>query len=182
MRSLLFLLLFISVAGQAQLKSYVLTRRGDTLNKVDVKGLKQGPWTVSVPESRGERAYEEEGYYDNDLREGIWKRYTLEGVKIAEENYRWGKLNGRQQYFNYNGGLLREEHWRALDPSKAYDTVAVYDLRDPDKLVDRVVVKNEGPSMKHGSFTYYEPRSGNVILVENYIMNKLQEADSTKKK
>ncbi|MBK8310654.1 MAG: hypothetical protein IPL04_06880 [Chitinophagaceae bacterium] len=45
------------------------------------------------------------------------KRYSLEGVKIAEENYRWGKLHGKQQYFTYNGGLEREESWRAIDPA-----------------------------------------------------------------
>jgi hypothetical protein len=182
MRSITIVFLFISLLGQAQLKSYVLGRRGDTLNRVDQHNFKQGPWVISVPEYRGERAYEEEGNFINDLKEGIWKRFSMEGVKIAEENYRWGKLNGKQQYFSYNGGLMRIESWRALDPSKAYDTVSVYDLKDPDKEIDRVAVKNEGPPMKHGVFTYYDPRTGNVLLVENYIMNKLQDPELPVKK
>src|SRR5690242_18512994 len=99
MRLILALLLLISVNGMAQWKSFVLNSRGDTLNRVDLKGLKQGPWSIHVDDLRGERGYEEEGYFENDLKEGTWKRYSLEGVKIAEENYRWGKLNGKQNYY-----------------------------------------------------------------------------------
>ena len=170
-----FLLLGQSVLLQAQWKSYILSRGGDTLNRVDLNSKKQGPWVVAVPEIRGERGYEEEGYFTNDQREGLWKRFSLEGVKIAEENYRWGKLNGKQLYFSYNGGLIREEQWRAMDPAVAFDTVAVYDLKDPDKRVGEVIVKNEGISMRHGRFVHYDPRTGRVLLVENYVMNKLQE-------
>lgn len=176
----LFLLLFvlISTNGIAQpWKSYLLTKRGDTLNRVDMEGLRQGPWSVSVPDLRGERGYEEEGYFENDLKEGVWKKFSLEGVKIAEENYRWGKLNGKQQYFTYNGGLLRVENWRAMDPKKAYDTVAVYDIKDPNKVKDWVVVKNEGVSVKHGKWFYYDPREGTVEATETYVMNKLQTDD-----
>ena len=170
-----FLLLGQSVLLQAQWKSYILSRGGDTLNRMDLNSKKQGPWVVTVPEIRGERGYEEEGYFTNDQREGLWKRFSLEGVKIAEENYRWGKLNGKQLYFSYNGGLIREEQWRAMDPAVAFDTVAVYDLKDPDKRVGEVIVKNEGISMRHGRFVHYDPRTGRVLLVENYVMNKLQE-------
>lgn len=170
-----FLLLGQSVLLSAQWKSYILSRGGDTLNRVDLNSKKQGPWVVAVPEIRGERGYEEEGYFANDQREGLWKRFSLEGVKIAEENYRWGKLNGKQRYFSYGGGLIREEQWRAMDPEVAFDTVAVYDLKDPDKRVGEVIVKNEGISMRHGRFVHYDPRTGRVLLVENYVMNKLQE-------
>jgi hypothetical protein len=172
-------LLFQPTLLFAQWKSFILSPRGDTLNRVDQQNKKQGPWTVAVPELRGERGYEEEGYFLNDQKEGVWKRYSLEGVKIAEENYRWGKLNGNQRYFSYNGGLIREEQWRAMDPAIAYDTVAVYDLKDPDKQIDQVVVKNEGLSLRHGRTVHYDPRTGRVLLLENYVMNKLQADSST---
>ena len=45
----------------AQWKSFLLSRRGDTLNRVDPSDRKQGPWVESVTELRGERGYEEEG-------------------------------------------------------------------------------------------------------------------------
>lgn len=179
MRLLLILSIFISTSGMAQLKSYMLSPRGDTLNRVDMKGRKQGPWVIKVPDLRGERGYEEEGYFVDDVKEGTWKRFSLEGVKIAEENYRWGKLSGVQKYYTYNGGLLRTESWRALDPANAFDTVAVYDINDPTKEVGRVVVKNEGVSLKHGKWTYYDPREGTVEASENYVLGKLQTDDNT---
>lgn len=173
MRSLLFFFLLISLSSPAQLKSYILSVKGDTLNRVDMKGLKQGPWVVHIDNLRGERGYEEEGYYENGAKEGTWKRYSLEGIKIAEENYRWGKLNGRSKYFTYNGGLLREESWRAIDPAIAYDTVPVYDLHDPTKIRERAVVKNEGVSLKHGEWTYYDPAEGTIVKTEKYQLGKL---------
>ena len=179
MRVIGVLFLLISLSGDAQWKDYILSVRGDTLNRVDMKGRKQGPWVVKVPDLRGERGYEEEGMYMDDLKDGEWKKFSLEGVKIAQENYRWGKLNGRQQYFTYNGGLLREESWRAIDPSQAYDTVAIFDLKDPSLKIGDVVVKNDGISMKHGKWVYYDPREGRVEATEHYIMNKLQTEDGS---
>lgn len=179
MRLIVVLFLLISVSGSAQWKSFILTPKGDTLNRVDMKGLKQGPWSVTVPDLRGERGYEEEGYFENGHKEGEWKKFSLDGVKIAQETYRWGKLHGKQQYFTYNGGLLREESWRAVDPARAFDTVSVYDLKDPDKEIDRVVVKNDGVAMKHGKWLYYDPREGTIEATEYYVMNKLQTEDNT---
>jgi hypothetical protein len=127
-----------------------------------------------MPDLRGERGYEEEGVFENDIKEGTWKKFSLDGIKIAEENYRWGKLNGKQYYFTYNGGLLREESWRAMDPKIAFDTVDIYDLHDPTKIKEHAIIKNEGYSMKHGKWTYYDPVEGTVTNTENYWMNKLR--------
>ena len=77
MRFIFLLLLFISTSGMAQWKSFTLNKRGDTLNRVDLQGRKQGPWTINVPDLRGERGYEEEGYFENDLKEGTWKKFSL---------------------------------------------------------------------------------------------------------
>lgn len=159
--------------GFGQWKSFIISVKGDTLNRVDLDGKKQGPWLIHVDDLRGERGYEEEGYFENDLKEGTWKRYSLQGIKIAEENYRWGKLNGRSKYYTYNGGLAREESWRAMDPGRKYDTVAVYDINDPTKIVDMVVVKNEGYAIKHGTWNYYDPAEGVIVQTERYQLNKL---------
>ncbi|MBL7741046.1 MAG: hypothetical protein JNK14_17625 [Chitinophagaceae bacterium] len=173
MRAILCLVLLFSLSSSAQWKDFIISVRGDTLNRVDMNGKKQGPWFVNVPDLRGERGYEEEGYFENDLKEGTWKRFSLQGIKIAEENYRWGKLNGRSRYYTYNGGLQREESWRAMDPLRQYDTVAVYDLKDPTKMIGEVVVKNEGISIKHGTWNYYDPVEGVIVQTEKYQLNKL---------
>lgn len=173
MRFIFCLVLLISLNSFGQWKDYIIGARGDTLNRVDMKGKKQGPWVIHVDDLRGEKGYEEEGYFENDLREGAWKRYSLQGIKIAEESYRWGKLNGKSQYFTYNGGLLREESWRAMDPANLYDTVAVYDVNDMTKVIDWVVVKNEGVALKHGEWKYYNPAESTIEKTERYQLNKL---------
>ncbi|NOT52367.1 MAG: hypothetical protein HOP10_13945 [Chitinophagaceae bacterium] len=177
MRVIILFFLLISINGYSQWKSYKIGIRGDTLNRVDMKGLKQGPWVIQVPGLRGERGYEEEGYFVDDNKEGNWKRFSLEGIKIAEENYHWGKLHGKQQYFTYNGGLMREESWRAMDPAIAFDTVAVYDLKDPTKIKEYAVVKNDGHAVKHGRWAYYDPVEGIETGTENYWLGKIRTED-----
>jgi antitoxin component YwqK of YwqJK toxin-antitoxin module len=175
MRLLAVLFLFCGVQSMAQWKSFELSPRGDTLNRIDKQGMRQGPWVIAVPELRGERGYEEQGYFVNDKKEGEWTKFSIEGIKIADEQYRWGLLNGRQKYYTPFGGLARTESWRALDPANAFDTVLVYDLNDPNKVIGQVVVKNEGASFKHGPFVYYDPRTGKVEQKVEYVMNKLKE-------
>ena len=141
MRYLFFLLLFASVGANAQLKSFTLSQRGDTLNRVDAKGLKQGPWIIHVDALRGEPGYEEEGYFVDGKKEGRWVVYSLQGDKVAIENYGWGQKDGRCQYFNQMEDLIREESWLAIDPKNPYDTVAITDLKDPTKIVRYEIVK-----------------------------------------
>lgn len=174
MRLLTGLFLFWTLQAGAQWRSFELSPRGDTLNRVDLFGKRQGPWYLSVPELRGERGYEEQGYFVDDKKEGEWSRFSPEGILIAEEKYRWGLLNGLQKYYTPFGGLMRTESWRAIDPKNASDTVLVYDLNDPNKVVGAVVVKNEGASFRNGLFTYYDPRTGKVEQQLEYVMNRLK--------
>lgn len=178
MRFLFLILLLISINGFSQWKSYIISVRGDTLNRIDLNGKKQGPWSIHVDDLRGERGYEEEGYFENDKKEGTWRRYSLEGDKIAEENYRWGNKDGKCTYYTYTGGLLRVESWKAVNPDNPMDTVNVYDVKDPTKVVDRVVVKLTGFTLKHGLWTYYDPYEGTVESTERYWLDKLVTDDN----
>lgn len=172
-RLLLPLLILFSVSAPAQYKSFRIGIKGDTLNIVDSKGLKQGKWTIHVDPLRGEPGYEEEGSYVNDRKEGLWRRYNLMDDLVATENYRWGNKNGICRYFTL-AGLEREESWRAFNPNKPYDTIDVADLKDPNKY-ERVVVKNEGSSLRHGTWKYYYPPTGKLISTEAYFLDQLQE-------
>lgn len=175
MRLLFALLLFVSTTGFSQpWKDFIISVRGDTLNRVDMKGLKQGPWVIHVDALRGEQGYDEQGYFVDDKKDGLWLQFNLMGDKIAEENYRYGAKNGKSRYYTMNGGLYREESWRAIDPKKTMDTVDVLDVRDPSKVIDRVVVKVEGTTNKHGVWTYYEPVWGTIQKRERYFLDKLQ--------
>src|SRR5687768_10637281 len=173
MRWLLICFLLISFTGYGQLKDYTISVKGDTLNAVDIKGLKHGKWIHRYDEVRGEPGFEEEGEYLDGRKEGIWRKYTLMGDLIAIETYRWGYKDGVSQYFNALGELLREESWKALNPDKQYDTI---DVEDIDNLNNykRVVVKNEGAGIRHGAWKYYDPISGFVNKTEIYVLGALQ--------
>ena len=177
MRYLFALLLFVSATAQAQWKNYIIGVKGDTLNRVDMKGLKQGPWVVHVDDLRGERGYEEEGVFQNDKKEGMWRRFSLEGDLIAVENYRFGFKDGKNTYFNYQGELVREESWRAIDPKSPYDTVNVYDLNDPNKIVGKQVIKLEPNSYKNGTWKFYDPQMGTIEKTEQWVMDKPKEKE-----
>lgn len=172
MRFIIAFLLLTSLNASAQWKDYIISVRGDTLNRVDLKGMKQGPWVIHVDELRGEPGYDEQGYFLNDKKDGRWVRFSLQGDKIAEENYRWGHLDGKAKYYTRIGELLREENWRAVDPTRTYDTVDVNDINDPTKVLDRVIVKLEGSTMRHGTWTYYDPEFGTIIKTEEFWMDR----------
>lgn len=171
-RSVLFLLL-ISLTAGAQYKTYRLSDKGDTLNAVDLKGQKQGKWSVRMPALRGQPAYEEEGVYVNDRKEGTWMRYNLMGDPLAVENYKWGNKNGICRYFT-PFGIEREESWRAINPDKGFDTIDVRDPIDPNKY-EKVIVKNEGNSLRHGTWKYYDPTKGRLLSTESYFLDRLRD-------
>jgi hypothetical protein len=174
MRFFIILPLFISLTATSQWKKFIISVKGDTLNRIDQLDRKQGPWVIHQDELRGEQGYDEQGYFIDDNKDGVWVRFSLTGDKIAAENYRWGVLDGKAQYWNRTGGLLREEYWRAVDPSKTMDTVNVYDVIDPNKVVDRVVVKLDNLTYKHGTWKYYDPEWGTVVKTEVYFLDKLK--------
>ncbi len=178
MKYLLLISLVISVQGYSQWKNYIISVNGDTLNRVDRDNKKQGPWSVRLEELRGEPGFEEQGYYENDKKQGKWVRFSLMGDKIAEENYKWGALDGKVKYYTRTGALIREESWRAIEPGKNRDTVDVLDIHDPTKVIDRVVVEVEGLTVKHGTWTYYDPEWGSIIKSENWWMDKLKTGDA----
>jgi antitoxin component YwqK of YwqJK toxin-antitoxin module len=177
MRWIVFVCLMFSISANAQLKSFIIGVKGDTLNRVDQNGFKQGRWVSHVDALRGEPGYEEEGVYKDDKKEGVWRRYSLEGDLIAIENYKWGYKNGQCEYFNLFG-RVREESWKAIDPKNPYDTIDVPDLNSD--VVYKRVIKVDAFTVKHGTWNYYDPQTGALVKSEEYILDKLQ--DPSKKK
>lgn len=178
MKWLFFSLIFISFSASSQCKSYRLTNNGDTINCINENDLKQGKWSVKVEGVRGEPGYEEEGFYKDGKKEGVWRVYTSMGDLFAVERYRWGNKDGKNQYYSISGPV-REESWKAVNPANPYDTVDVVDPVDPYK-VERRVVKIEGTAVKHGIWKYFDNSSGAIIKTENYFLDKLE--DPTKMK
>jgi antitoxin component YwqK of YwqJK toxin-antitoxin module len=178
MRSILFVFLLFSISSFAQWKDYKLTSTGDTLNRVDKLDRRWGPWKLHYDNVRGEPGYEEEGWYEKNLKEGEWRLYSLQGDLVGVEYYKWGMKDSVCRYFTKNGELMAEQRWKAFNPAKQYDT---FDVEDPDKLnsYHTVIVKNEGAAVKHGIWNYYDPATGRVIKSELYEFGKLEQEAKT---
>jgi len=170
----LALVLFSSVTTvQAQYKTFRLTAEGDTINAITNDGLKHGKWVTHVDEVRGEPGYEEEGVYVKGKKDGIWRKYTLNGDIIAVEFYRYGGMDGVQQYYTFLGDLVREESWRSYNPDAPYDTIPVYGDGNGE-IIDFKIVKAEQYSVRHGEWKYFDPGTGRIVKTETYFRGHLE--------
>ncbi|HMJ47660.1 MAG TPA: hypothetical protein VK498_10030 [Ferruginibacter sp.] len=166
--------------GMAQYKTFSLNSKGDTINAVTQKGVKHGKWVIHVDELRGEPGFEEEGIFKNGVKEGIWRKYNLEGDLVAIEHFKNGGKHGLQQYYTYLGDLVREESWKGYDPDAPYDTIAVYGTGS-NEIVDYRIVKAEQYSVKNGEWKYYDPGTGQLVKTEQWERNNLVLPEAPKK-
>jgi hypothetical protein len=171
-------IILLSSEGEAQCKEFFIASNGDTLNCIDVTGIKRGKWINHYDELRGEPGYEEEGVYINGEKTGVWRVFSLQGDLIGVENYKLGFKHGIQKYFDFSGRLLREESWLAYDPANPYETVDVYDINNPNKVY-RVQVKVEGSTVPHGIWKTYDPDTQKIIEKTNYILGKVDDGTGT---
>jgi hypothetical protein len=165
------LLFFFVIDGSAQFKDYSLSPKGDTLNAIDKKDLKQGKWVITVGEIRGEPGYEEEGAYKDGKKEGVWRRYNTTGDIIAIENYRFGGKDGLQEYFSFLGDVQRQEEWRGYNPDAPYDTIPVYGTGS-NEILSYKIVKAEQYSVPHGEWKYFDA-GGRLTKFEKYDRGQL---------
>lgn len=173
----LFSILFYTSLS-AQCKTFKLTSKGDTINCTEANGVKRGKWKIEIPPIRGERGYIEEGVFINDKKEGTWRRFNLLGDPMAIENYKWGLKNGISSYYTIQG-IEREESWKAIDPSKPYDTIDVQDINNPN-MYEKVIVKTTGASLKHGTWKIFDPYTGQKLRTEHWILDVLQDPNAKK--
>jgi hypothetical protein len=173
MKFLILPLLIISFHANSQCKSSKVAANGETINCIDNNDKKQGKWSEKIESLRGEPGYDAEGSYKDGKKEGVWRLYTTMGDLFAIERYRWGNKDGVSQYYNI-AGIVREESWKAVNPENPYDTVDVIDPIDPTKI-SRRVIKIEGTAVKHGTWKYYDSRTGGIEKTDKYFLNKLQD-------
>lgn len=178
MRWISVLLILFSVNGYGQWKDYKLNANGDTLNRIDMKDRKQGPWINRYESVRGEPGYEEEGWYRYNRKEGEWRLFSMQGDLVGIEYYKWDMKDSVCRYFNKHGELKLEQSWKAINPDKPYDTILVEDLDKLDSY-NTVVIKNEGASLKHGVWKYYDTETGTLIRTERYMFGKLENEKAT---
>ena len=168
----LFLLLLLQTGVNAQLKSFKISAKGDTINKIDKKNRMQGKWVIKKDALRGEPGYEEEGIYKDSLKEGVFRKYTLDGDVLGYETFLHGAKDGSQQYYTPLGVLLREESWRGFNKDSPYDTIPIYGTGSGE-IIEMRVVKAIPYSVKQGEWKYYEAVSGELIKSEMWDRNNL---------
>jgi antitoxin component YwqK of YwqJK toxin-antitoxin module len=87
----------------------------DTLNRVDVHGMKQGWWKVTAPKvekpdySNGQLI--EEGRYTDSKRIGRWKRYWPNGQVMSEITYVSGRPKGEYRTYYPSGKVEEQGTW-----------------------------------------------------------------------
>lgn len=168
--ALIFIL--IGFTASAQYKSFKISAKRDTINRIDKKGLKQGKWVSRTEELRGEPGFEEEGVYKDNVKEGIWRRYTLMGDPIGFETYLHGGKDGPQQYYTALGELIREESWKGYNPDAPFDTIPIYGTGS-NEIIDFKIVKAEQYSVKHGPWKFYESVTGRLLKSEEWERNNI---------
>ncbi|MEQ1553535.1 MAG: hypothetical protein ABL929_05115 [Ferruginibacter sp.] len=164
----------------AQLKSYKIGVHGDTLNKVDKNGLKQGKWVIHTEPLRGEEGFEDEGIFKDGKKEGVWRHYTLTGDAIGFETYLHGGKDGKQQYYTPYGELLREESWKGFNPDAPNDTIPIYGTGS-NEIISYKIQKAEPYSVKQGTWRYYESFTGKLLKTEEWDRNNIVVPNAPKK-
>ena len=102
---ILLLISFIafSLVSLSQNKEMLILSNGDTINLLNKNGKRQGYWKLM----RG-MVYQA-GYYDNNIREGIWITYGVNEKPELISSYKKGKLHGATLLYDENG-VLRKAH------------------------------------------------------------------------
>jgi len=164
--------------------SFEVLENGDTINKLDSKGIQHGRWVIDHDAHFEEQGSIEVGSFDYGVRTGTWKMYTLQGVLQSEENYRKGLLDGEAIYYE-EGKTICIGHYLALNAKQLYDTVMVEDpITNEFKPVK---IKTDVGSIRHGTWTFFDPYTKQITrlveyqaheIVNDRKMNTLSKADS----
>jgi len=89
---------------------------GDTINRVDAKGLKQGFWKIFGANTKNSIGYlptqlVEQGMYISGRKNGVWKRFFPNGDIRNETTYVNGRIDGKYKEYYRNGQIQEEGNW-----------------------------------------------------------------------
>ncbi len=142
----------------------------EKLNQYDNKGMKDGLWLNRMPERKGEGAYNEFGNYHRGEKTGLWYKMTAGGDLLAIENFKRDYYDGQVKYFT-NGQLTVVGMYRALNPDVVIDTIIVEEpVTGAQELV---AVKADRGTVRHGTWRFYDERTGRLEKVEEYQVDNL---------
>ncbi len=138
MRKGCYIIFFVLLAlcGYAQKSNFIYESYdlflGDTINRVQKSGQKQGRWIFFGKDRKGwmNRMFKrdqvaEEGQYRDDKKTGLWKTYHATGKLKSEINYKEDVPDGKARFFNADGKIMLEGE---LDNHKLVGEYFVYDV------------------------------------------------------
>lgn len=110
--------LFVLSYGYAQPQSFELdpSNGKDSINIIDFQGLKQGRWII-FGKSKPSSCYQltskvEEGKYQDNKKNGIWKEYFCNGNTKNKITFQNGRPDGYAIMYHENGKISEEGTWK----------------------------------------------------------------------
>lgn len=155
---------------QEKIISFEILDNGDTINKLDSKNRKQGKWIITHQARYGEDGFHEVGTFLDNIKQGKWNTYNLDGQIMSEENFKAGNKDGEAKYYD-NGYLYCVGNYLALRAKYKYDTIMVEDAIT--EVMKPVVVETSMGSLKHGFWTYYNAPKTTVAKVIEYQADEI---------
>jgi antitoxin component YwqK of YwqJK toxin-antitoxin module len=141
--------------------------KGDTINRVDAEGKKQGYW-IRFGSTRPGSCYQEfqkmeEGIYLNNRKTGLWKEYYCSGSLKNELNFADGKVNGEAVMYYENGSISECGTWknnRWINTYYQYDSLGNIDHRfEFDEKGKRIGKDESRPWWDDSKHSKDEPKS-----------------------
>jgi len=155
----------IFAAGVAQ--SYELLQNGDTINKIDTEGKKQGKWIIFGRHKPG-TCYQpeqkvEEGMYIDNKKNGLWIEYYCNGNLKGKIQYVNGRPDGYCIIYHENGKIMEEGQWS----SKLNRWVGKYRLYYENGQVQHEFYYNQNGKREGPARYYYE--NGQLAIEGNFV-------------
>ncbi|MHB8259160.1 MAG: toxin-antitoxin system YwqK family antitoxin [Bacteroidia bacterium] len=149
-------LIFVLSYGYAQPQSFELdpSNGKDSINIIDFQGLKQGRW-ITFGKSKPNSCYQltskvEEGKYNDNKKNGIWKEYFCNGNTKNKITFQNGRPDGYAIMYHENGKISEEGIW------KVNKWVGNYKLYYDNGNVQQEFTFNPGGKREGPQKYYYE--------------------------
>lgn len=142
-------------------------------NRYDDKKRKTGPWVEMVESVRGEPGYSWEGEYKAGKKEGVWKKFTVNGDVLAEETFKNGALDGLCKYYYPDGKVSAVGMMLAVDLDGQKDTVLVVDpVTGEEKFTE---ITRKGNSVRQGEWRLYD--EDGTMMKETYERGEISKSE-----
>jgi antitoxin component YwqK of YwqJK toxin-antitoxin module len=142
--------------------------KGDTINKIDIDGRKQGKWILMGKHKPGTcyapEAKIEEGKYQDNRKKDIWIEYFCNGNMKNKLTFNNGKPDGYAIMYHENGKISEEGNW------KNTRWVGNYKLYYENGQVQHEFVFNQS-GKREGPQTYYYD-NGQKAIEGNFTSGK----------